>query len=358
MFLAIRELKFARGRFALIITVVTLMTLLVGFLTGLSLGLASQNISALLNTNANTVIFNPASNGKASYSTSKLDAQQVAHWQTYGAVPVGISDVLLANGKKTTAAAIFAADQLAPKILDTDEIVLSQGVAKELNLTTGKTLKLAGSKLTVAAVVADAYYAHRLVVWTNLATWHDYLAQTRQPATAATVMLLPDLAKFTAADKTQQLAQVARDTATVTQPLLQSLLLLESFKAEIGSLGMMISMLVLITTLVIGVFFLVWALQRQRDIAVLKALGAKTSWLAFDALGQALLVLLIGVGLGTLATLGLGALVAPTMPFVTGTLALTIPGVFITLSGLLGALVSVYQITRVDPNTALQAANS
>ena len=38
MFLALREVRFARGRFSLITTVVALMTLLVGFLTGLTGG--------------------------------------------------------------------------------------------------------------------------------------------------------------------------------------------------------------------------------------------------------------------------------------------------------------------------------
>ncbi|GAB3684148.1 hypothetical protein GCM10027591_18330 [Zhihengliuella somnathii] len=46
MFVAWRELRFARGRFLLIGAVVALITLLVGFLSGLTGGLAAQNVSA------------------------------------------------------------------------------------------------------------------------------------------------------------------------------------------------------------------------------------------------------------------------------------------------------------------------
>ena len=48
MFVALRDLRFARGRFVLIGSVVALITILVGFLSGLTGGLATQNISAVL----------------------------------------------------------------------------------------------------------------------------------------------------------------------------------------------------------------------------------------------------------------------------------------------------------------------
>ena len=48
MFVAWRDLKFARGRFTLITAVVLLISLLVGFLGGLTQGLANANISAIL----------------------------------------------------------------------------------------------------------------------------------------------------------------------------------------------------------------------------------------------------------------------------------------------------------------------
>ncbi|SDO96445.1 hypothetical protein SAMN04487848_2738 [Microbacterium sp. ru370.1] len=42
----------------------------------------------------------------------------------------------------------------------------------------------------------------------------------------------------------------------------------------------------------------------RRDVAILKALGASTPALVRDAVGQALVVLLVGVGIGLTAILG------------------------------------------------------
>ena len=47
VFVAWRDLKFAKGRFALMGAVIVLITLLVGLLSGLTGGLSQQNISAI-----------------------------------------------------------------------------------------------------------------------------------------------------------------------------------------------------------------------------------------------------------------------------------------------------------------------
>ena len=57
MFVALRDLRFARGRFVLIGSVVALITVLVGFLSGLTGGLAIQNVSGVLSLPADRLVF-------------------------------------------------------------------------------------------------------------------------------------------------------------------------------------------------------------------------------------------------------------------------------------------------------------
>ncbi|CAN5573595.1 hypothetical protein BH09ACT9_BH09ACT9_24330 [soil metagenome] len=57
VFVAMRDLRAARGRFALISVVVLLVALLVSFLSGLTAGLRHQNVSAIEAMNADTVVF-------------------------------------------------------------------------------------------------------------------------------------------------------------------------------------------------------------------------------------------------------------------------------------------------------------
>jgi len=57
MFVAWRDLRFAKGRFTLMGTVVVLITLLVGLLSGLTAGLARENISAITGLPADRLAF-------------------------------------------------------------------------------------------------------------------------------------------------------------------------------------------------------------------------------------------------------------------------------------------------------------
>ena len=299
MYLALRDLRHSKGRFALITIVVTLMTLLVGFLTGLTGGLASQNVSSLMHLDADKVVFSMSDDEVPSYTTSRVSEQQAKAWKD------------------------------------------AEGV------DAGDTVTLAGRDMTVGKLADDTEFSHRDVAWVTTDALHEYLESTRQPQAYANVLLVDGDPDVEAVDANQ---------GTTTQALLPSLLALEALKSEIGSLGMMIGMLMVIAVLVIGVFFLVSSMQRQRDIAILKALGASNRWISTDALGQALLVLLIGVGLGTGATIGLGLLVGTALPFVMNWLTLLVPSVGMVIAGLLGAYVSQRRITAVDPLVALASA--
>ena len=93
MFVAWRELRFARGRFLLIGAVVALITLLVGFLTGLAGGLASQNVSAVLELPGDRLVLQQPTRGDAKFATSSIGA--VDSWRraegVESVVPVGIA---------------------------------------------------------------------------------------------------------------------------------------------------------------------------------------------------------------------------------------------------------------------------
>ncbi len=115
----------------------------------------------------------------------------------------------------------------------------------------------------------------------------------------------------------------------------------------------MIAMLFGVSALVVGAFFTVWTMQRAGDVAVLKALGASTPALVRDALGQALVVLLVGVGVGIGLTALLGALAGGALPFVLSPLTTLAPAVVMIALGVLGAAVSLRTVTKSDPLTAL-----
>ncbi|MEU5717980.1 FtsX-like permease family protein [Streptomyces sp. NPDC020403] len=359
MFVAWRDLRFAKGRFALMGTVVVLITLLVGLLSGLTAGLGRENTSAVTGLKADHIAFAaPADGQSVSFTDSTVEE---GAWRTWAeqpgvsaAQPLGIRTLnasTVGGAERTTAVSAFGVEPdggLAPAPVDAGRVVLSEQAAEDLGAGTGDSLGLGGRRVTVAAVRGDASYSHTPVVWASLGDWQRIGGAGKQ----ATVIALTTTggADLAAGDE-------AAGTSTLTRE--ESLTAIGSYQSENGSLQLMRGFLFVISALVIGAFFTVWTIQRSGDVAVLKALGASTSYLLKDALGQAVVMLAAGTGLGTALAAGAGALIGGgdgAVPFVLDASTVLVPaGVMIAL-GALGAALSIRRITAVDPLTALGSA--
>ncbi|GAB3982417.1 ABC transporter permease [Actinoallomurus acanthiterrae] len=360
MFVAWRDLRFAKGRFALMGTVIVLITVLVGLLSGLTAGLGRQNISAISNLPADRIAFGAPGGGQGlSYSNSTVTARQWRQWaETPGvtsAEPLGITVTRAVAGDRSAGVSAFGVrpgTALAPDgdRIDERSVVVSTSAAEDLGVRPGGTLTLAGRPLTVAAVRGDAHFSHTPVVWTSLDTWRKTAPPTSTDEPAATVIALKTTAR---ADV--KAADTAAGTRTVSKG--DSLTAIGSYTSENGSLQLMRGFLFAISALVIGAFFTVWTIQRSADVAILKALGASTAYLLRDALGQAVALLTGGTLVGTVIAVALGAVVAGSaVPFILTPATILLPATVMILLGALGAALSVRRITSVDPLTALGSA--
>lgn len=361
MFVAWRDLKFAKGRFALMGAVIVLITLMVGLLSGLTAGLGEQNISAITGLAANKIAFNATGTGeKLSFTNSTVTENQWQQWaRTPGvqnAQPLGITTTKAAAGDKTIGVSAFGVQPgstLAPASSKINEraAVLSITAADNLDVAMGDTFTLGGQQVTVAAVHGDASFSHTPVVWTSLDQWQKLTPPTDKPnGPTATVIALN-----TTTDADVRAADKAAGTTTVAKT--NSLSAIGSYTSENGSLQLMRGFLFAISALVIGAFFTVWTIQRSADLAVLKALGAPTTNLLKDALGQAIVLLTGGTLLGTGLAAGLGALVAgAAVPFILTPATILVPAAVMIALGALGAALSIRRITSVDPLTALGSA--
>ncbi|MDX3759609.1 ABC transporter permease [Streptomyces mirabilis] len=361
MFVAWRDLKFAQGRFALMGTVIVLITLLVGLLSGLTAGLGRQNISAITGLPADKIAFQAPGGGQdLSYANSTVTEQQWQQWSrapgVESAEPLGITTTKVTTGGKSTGVTAFGVEpgsSLAPASskIDNVSVVLSTAASDDLGVKAGDSLALAGQELKVAAVRGDAFFSHTPVIWTSLDTWQKTAPPTGSgDSPTATVIAL---STTSGADTAATDKQVGTKTVTTNN----SLSAIGSYTSENGSLQMMRGFLFAISALVIGTFFTVWTIQRNGDVAVLKALGASTPNLLKDALGQAVALLAGGTLIGTGIAAALGALVVgSTVPFLLTPATVLLPAVVMILLGALGAALSIRRITSVDPLTALGSA--
>ncbi|MBD0691740.1 ABC transporter permease [Streptomyces sp. CBMA123] len=357
MFVAWRDLRFAKGRFALMGTVIVLITVLVGLLSGLTAGLGRQNISAITGLPADHLVFaKPAEGQQLSFTDSQLSPDQWQAWArepgVTSAQPLGITTTKAAAGTRTAALSAFGVpdgSDLAPQgnRIAPGQAVLSGTAAEKLgNLTPGADFTMAGHHLTVAAVDGDAAYSHTPVIWTSLGDWQQFAPGGAGHATV--------IALHTAEGADLAAADTRHGTVTRTRD--DALSAIGSYTSENGSLQLMRGFLFAISALVIGAFFTVWTIQRSGDIAVLKALGASTRYLLRDALGQAVLLLVLGTAVGTAIASGFGALIGSAVPFVLDAPTVLLPAVVMIALGAIGAALSIRRITSVDPLTALGSA--
>ncbi|MBT2481160.1 ABC transporter permease [Streptomyces sp. ISL-94] len=363
MFVAWRDLRFAKGRFALMGSVVLLITLLVGLLSGLTSGLARENTSAITGLPATHLAFAaPAGDQKVSFTNSQVPESAWQAWRARPGVssaePLGIRTTNAASGERTAAVSVFGVDpagKLGPRDggLAQGRVVLTEKAAKELGgLTAGARLRIGPLELTVAAVSGTAAYSHTPVVWMDLDDWQ----RIGNPGTS--IEPLATVVAVSASDGGGlDLAAAGKASGTKAQTVDEALGAIGSYQAENGSLQLMRGFLFAISALVIGAFFTVWTIQRSGDIAVLKALGASTPYLLKDALGQAVVMLAIGTGLGTALASGFGALISGgNVPFVLDAATVLVPAAIMIVLGALGAALSIRRITAVDPLTALGSA--
>ncbi len=359
MFVAWRDLKFAKGRFALMGSVIVLITLLVGLLSGLTAGLGEQNISGITGLPADKIAFAAPRGGQGlSYTDSTVTEEQWRRWGSTPGVtsaePLGITVTKAASGDRSAGVSAFGVrpgSALAPEgaAPSGTSVVLSNTAADDLGVRAGDTVALAGRQVRVSAVAGDAFFSHTPVIWVDLGAWREIGPPAADGRPAATVIALATSGADVA------MTDEAAGTRTVSKQ--DSLAAIGSYTSENGSLQLMRGFLFAISALVVGAFFVIWTIQRSGDIAVLKALGASTAGLLKDALGQAVILLAGGTLAGTGLAAGFGAAVSGSaVPFVLDPATVLGPAAVMILLGGLGAALSLRRVTTVDPLTALGSA--
>lgn len=322
MFVGLREIGSAKGRFGMIIGVVGLITLLVVMLTGLTAGLGKQNTSALEALDPESVVF--ADMDEPSYTTSRIDSADIQA----GDVPLGTGQTLLSreDGTEESVAILGLPEGTT---LPSGDVLGDKVIASaSLGLEEGEELTVGGAPMTVGGTVEDLEYSHSPVLWAPTADWQA--------------------AMHTDAKGTVLLAADGRG-----MPLEDSFNALPAYGSEQGSLLMIQGFLYIIAALVIVAFLTVWTMQRTRDLAILKAIGASNGYLRKDALGQSAIVLAVGVLVGTGVAVGLGRLISGAVPFTLTTVTTVGPPLLIWGLGLAGALFATRSITKVEPQLAL-----
>ncbi len=352
MYLAFRDIRAATGRFVLIGSVVGLVTLLIVMLTGLTAGLGKQNTSALEALDPDRFIGTTGEDGSFSFTGSSVGQDAADTWaHTTGVdavTPLGITQTRMTaddDGARSTASlavlGLPAGTTVDGATVPAGTVLLPPDLADAAGDAT--TVDLGGADVPVAASTApDLQYSHLPVALVDSGTWQT-VAHTAEP----TVLM----ADGSPADWDA----TADATGTTALTVEDSFAGLSAYTSERGSLVAIQGLLYGISALVVVAFLSVWTIQRTRDIAVLRALGATRGYVFRDALGQAVVVVAAGVAAGAAVGLGLGTVAGSMVPFSLSVSTVVLPGLGVLVLGVAGALVATRRVLSTDPRTALGA---
>lgn len=355
MNLAWKEIRHSKTKYILIESILVLMIFMVVFLSGLANGLGDAISASIDKTDAEYFVI--STDAEKLISTSKIDKEmlgQVASQTSDKVTSLNIkrSNVNTFDDEKKLDITYFSIDPnsfLNPVITEGEKIadtkaenpVVLDDSFKEQNVALGDVIEdsVTGIKLTVVGFTEDELYGHSPVGFIGT----DTFTTLNQEINSSYVETYNAIAvQGSDVENINIKGAEVVDKATIISNL-------PGYAAEQLTIKMILWVLVIISAAVLGVFFYVITIQKQKQFGVLKAIGMKMSEITGYIMSQVLILSLIGVTIGNLLSVGMASMLPNSMPFFLKTpMVIMISLVFIVIS-LFTSLVSVRKVAKVDP---------
>ena len=369
MFLALREIRHEPVRFGLITSIIVLVAYLTFFLASLAVGLAHLYRAGIDGWNSASIAITDASN--ENLSASRLSDEQLSTAKdlakengTTASTLMSTAAVAQAQGVKDEDGEALRDDVFAfgidldgglspavtsgRAISDPGEEILVDDSLKAKGLEVGDTVRLLGSDhdWTIVGFTHDTTFQSAPVVTLDGQALSQYGPTSLSPAVSA-VVFKADLAGDSKAMKS---AQDAGLTILTSEELIQTL---PGYSAQVLTFSLMIGSLVIIASTVLGIFIYVLTLQKRPVLGILKARGVPTGYLIRSGCAQTLVLSVAGISIGLLLTVTTSLVLPSAVPFrLSGLLDLLIAAAFVLVS-VIGGLISVRVISRIDPVEAI-----
>lgn len=349
-FLAWREIRHGRVRFALTAVLVGLVAFLVFVMTGLSVGLGEAGVSGLRRLPGDLVVFGAGAERVASRSElpAAMEARLRAVPGVAGVEPAGLlmADARTADGEGLALALTGLRPGSAAAVpgIGADRVVLSTSARRD-GVRAGDVLEVqpGGLRLTVAGFADLGSVQHTAVAQLPLDAWRR--ARPHAHASVYLVRASGDPAE-TAAAITRQVA----GTEAVTKAA--AIRAVPGYAAETGTIQLIRGFLLAVTALLIGTVFWIFTMQKEGSLAVLRATGARRSLLVGSYLTQVAAITLLGLGAGLLAVLGAGGAM-PAGAFTLRTADLAWAAGLLAVLALTASAASLRRLLTVDPLLSL-----
>ena len=352
MFLAIRELMYAKFRYVLIGFIMVLVACLIFIISGLAKGLSADNASAIQDLQTDYIIIDSKAENDISKSfidRGKLEEiAQINGVEKANSLSIRMMNASVNNTEQNEDVALFVTEadgMLMPSVMEGNSLtkqneVIADSTLKREGLEIGDKLNFGNeSEFTIAGFADKQRYSHTSVLFID--------GSGRDKINAVAIQI--DSEGINAIKNS-----IGSEFDILTPE--EALKGIPSYSQEQASLNMMIIFLFVIAAFVLAAFFYVITLQKREQFGVLKALGAKTIYLVKNLLSQVVLVSILCIGIGVGLTIGIKALLPADMPFLLEASGMIQTSLLVLMVSVAGALISLVQVVTIDPVEAIEGA--
>lgn len=365
MFLALREMRRARARFALLIVAIGLLVFLILTQQAIQNGLLTSFVGAIERQSAPVLVLSVDGQrtlqGSAITPALQREIEAVDGVAAAGRIGQGTFTVRVDGEQEDSDAAIIGYDRPelgAPTDLDAGRMPRAPGeaIGSDLDFALGDrvraTLGRDGRPAPVLTVVGLVRDAQLQVTPTLSVRWGDYVATVRATNPDARTVLpsaigvapVPGVSPALLAQRINEAGQDAdaltRERAAETAPGVVRVR--QSFQVIFLLYG-------LVVPLVTGLFFLIVTLQKSAALTLLRAIGARSGTLVRSLLLQVLLVIGGGLATGIALYTPLSQLRLGDIQLRFDTDAVLLWSALLLGLGLLSALVAARRVLAIDP---------
>ncbi|CAM4167232.1 ABC transporter permease [Streptococcus penaeicida] len=359
MFLAINEMKESKLRYSLIVGLLFLVAFLMYFLSGLANGLIQENRSAIDHWKADTVLLSKNANSTLNLSTlteadkEKVEASEISSLAQMNTVVWNKENPKESDKAKVSLFGIHNREFLKPKMIKgraiqaSNEVIIDQSLAKRSKYKIGDDLYLSNSdqKLKIVGMSRKATFNVSSVVYMTLKDFNaiksgGHVSLTSKNQFVNAFVIRGKLNKY--------------DKETFQKLPVQTFIdKLPGYQAQIMTFGFMIGFLVVISAIIIGIFMYVLTIQKAPIFGIMKAQGISNKTIANAVISQTFILSILGSSLGLLVNWGTSLFLTESVPFYGNGLFYAIIFISIIIFSILGTLISVFAIVRIDPLKAI-----
>ncbi len=353
MFLAWNEIKNNKLRFLLIVGVLTLVSYLVFFLSGLANGLENLNKEAVDKWEADGVILTDESDINLPQSTLAIGDFEGDGTDEY-AILSQVNSIAKTDDIKTNVS-LFGINEdefIMPDISEgkafskTGEVIADDSL-KDEGFKIGDELSLSSTDitLTITGFTEDAKFNAAPVLYGSLETIQEVrfgeAAEQKDDQINGFVI------------RTDNLDSVAVDNSlsvVSTQTFIENM---PGYSEQNLTLTFMIYFLFIISAVILAIFLYVLTIQKISIFGVMKAQGISNSYLSKSVIAQTFILSVAGVIVGFTLTLITGYFLPAAVPVAFNYMDMSIYAVVLVIVSILGALFSVQTIVKIDPLDAI-----